>query len=122
METINKDLEILIKDCPKTLKQIKKYYLKEDPKLKAFLTEDIIIISITNTPYSILDFFDNRGLIGTLSYNYDNDSFIPCIDGNFLTKNSEIFNGDNGDCFKGTRKEALVFLVSFLFKTNEKTL
>lgn len=106
----------IIYTYPKTIAKLKAYYLKKNPELERFMSDDILRMTIKESPYSILEYFDTLGRRGTLSYDYDSNCFRATIEG-------DLMEDENGDYLESPiRNEAITLLVMHLFKTTEKTL
>lgn len=101
---------------PKTFEAIRQYYLKDNPEMEKFLTDDIITINIEKSPYSLTHFFDNHGIHGCTPYDNSENEF-------HLEVNSEKPEGvDKEHIYTKDRKEAEKNLIFILFGILEKTL
>ena len=109
------DVKATLEDSPITLKGIKNFYLREDPSMKDFLTDGILIISISSSPSSILKYFDTIDLIGALHYEPHTKTFEPYLNGSNIVLQDETVCSEN-------RIEAEYLLINHLLNESEKRL
>lgn len=115
MKKTPKSLETIVLECPKTIEAFKKSLIEKNPEYKEFVKDEIIRLSITKTPYSILDWFDTLGHVGTLTYDPDMSVFQATYNGDTLMGDEDILESPD-------RVEALTYLVSYILTEHEKTL
>ena len=115
MKKTQQDIKDIIKECPKTFEAIKQYYLNKEKGMDAFVTDNLITLSISHSPYSTFKYFDTVDLITTLHYDYLTSKFNVCINGESI---------EDGEDWLGSldREEALILAVIYLFEKHEKTL
>jgi hypothetical protein len=111
--TTTQELKKTIVASPKTMKEIKSYYEEKFPEMKTSLNDNLIVLSVTKSPHSILEFFDTVDLVCT--FHYESRNFIMYLNGEILIDDLKVISNEN-------RKEALISAVIFLFKKREKTL
>lgn len=110
------NIKDIIDKCPNTFKEIKQYYLNKEPSMSAFITDNLVKLSITESPYTIFKYFDTVDLIATLHYDYLTSRFNVCINGEQLDDIDE-------DCLGSKdRDKALILAVIHLFEKQEKIL
>lgn len=115
-----KDLKNILGEYPNTLKSIKEYYLKEEREMEKFLTDDVLKISISSAPSSILKYFDTLGLIGTLEYNRFNNKFDVFINGIEIMDEDSHGLESSLRLSSADRNEAECLLVKNLLDESEK--
>ena len=108
-----------IKDCPKTYEAYKKWIIdglkKKYPEQEIFATDNLLELSITQTPISCIYYFDTIGMIGTLYYDDIENEFLIYVGG-------EVIDWHEDHQYSKDRKEAEKTLIKYLFIECEKTL
>lgn len=115
MKKTKQDIKDIIDKCPNTFKAIKQYYLDKKTGMDAFITDNIIKLSISESPYTVFEYFDTIDLIATIHFNYLTGKFSVYINGESI---------ENGEDWLDSlyREEALILAVIYLFEKQEKTL
>lgn len=115
MNKTPQDIKDIIQECPKTFNAIKQYYLKKEKGIDAFITDNLVILSVSQSPYSVFQYFDTVDLIASLHYDHLSGGFIVNVNGKPIKKEEEWLGSNE-------RNEALILAVIYLFEKQEKTL
>lgn len=115
MKKTTQDIKDIIDKCPNTFKAIKQYYLDRKSGMDAFITDNLIKLSISESPYTMFKYFDTVDLIGTIHFNHLTGLFNVYINGESI---------EDGEDWLGSldRDEALILAVIYLFEKQEKIL
>lgn len=116
MKKTQEDIKEYILKCPKTIKEIKAFYIKKSPEMEKFLTDQILHLTITKSPSAIFEVFDTLGMICTLEYFTSSKTFNVQLNGLLVTTSE-------GEKLQSSDREgALILAVIFLLEKREKTL
>lgn len=119
---MNKEnLEKTLNECPKTLDAIKEFYIKLHPNIESYLTDAMLILNITNSPYAVTDYFDSVDMIGSLHYNYLPGRFEIFVNGKGIS-NDEESESSFPTMGNSDRRIAEFMLVNHLLNESEKIL
>lgn len=119
-------MKTTIKKCPKAFKKYKNYIItgmKEKypdmQNMNKMVEDDLIIASITASPYPCAAFFDTVGLIGT--YTQFGDKFVINVNNEVIKDKT---SGGKEEKLLGStdRHETEEILIKYLFTELEKTL
>lgn len=115
MKKTPQDIKNIIDKCPNTFKAIKQYYLDKKSGMNAFITNNLVKLSVSESPHTVFNYFDTVDLIGTIHFNYLTGLFNVYINGESI---------EDGEGWLGSkyRDEALILAIIYLFEKQEKTL
>lgn len=111
-------MENLIEECPKTWKAYKNHLYDKyggDETIKAFVTDETLLLNLESTPMSLTHYFDSIGLVGSYHYNGEKKEFSLFVNGKLIDWHIDYQ-------FTKNRKEAEINLIKYLFSQAEKTL
>ena len=108
-----------IKECPKTYEAYKNWLIeglkKKYPEQEMFATDNLIELSLTESPMSCIYYFDTINMVGALHYIPIDNEFLICVNG-------ETINVHEDHTYHKDRRKAEKMLIKYLFIETEKTL